>query len=287
MARRDTGTGVLSGGEGDLKAVLEGSGRTRASKEGRVEVAEVVEIGEGIDFALRVADCAEPCFDGRGKACPAGEPAVGTSDRDGERGCGLGGVAAGCCGQGADEDEQLGGGQRGPGDNLVSMDRESAPRSRNSSSGRSRAGAACGTWSWHWRGDARGRQPFRRADKGHSPQRVPQIQLPLFPAASTATRVYHGGCSRHWSSVSGMDSVICPSSCLIAEAQTELSGPVRYSTIPPGVKRLNSLGSSGNAFASRSNTAGSSGEAGGGVVVGAFFFHGQHGLRRDAQVFVG
>ena len=46
MARRDAGTGVLSGGEGGLKAVLEGCGRPGASGEGRVEVAEVVGIGE-------------------------------------------------------------------------------------------------------------------------------------------------------------------------------------------------------------------------------------------------
>lgn len=115
MARRDAGTGVLSGGEGGLKAVLEGCGRPGASGEGRVEVAEVVGIGEGVGFARRVADGAEPCFDGRGKACPAGEPAVGAGERDGERGCGPGGVAAGC------------GGQRGTGDDLVPMGGESAP----------------------------------------------------------------------------------------------------------------------------------------------------------------
>ena len=33
MARRDAGTGVVSGGEGDLKAVWEGGGRTGATSE--------------------------------------------------------------------------------------------------------------------------------------------------------------------------------------------------------------------------------------------------------------
>ncbi len=94
MARRDAGVGVVSGGEGDLKAVLEGGDRTGASGEGRIEVAEVVGIGKGVAFARWVADGAEPCFDRRGKACPSGEPAVG-GERDSECGCGPGGVAAG------------------------------------------------------------------------------------------------------------------------------------------------------------------------------------------------
>ncbi|MEI6606828.1 MAG: hypothetical protein WCP35_16075, partial [Verrucomicrobiota bacterium] len=36
-------------------------------------------------------------------------------------------VGGGCCGQGADEDELFGGGQRGTGDDIFLMDGESAP----------------------------------------------------------------------------------------------------------------------------------------------------------------
>ena len=117
----------FSGGEGDLEAVLEGGGRTGGGGEGRVEVAEVVGIGKGVALPRRVADGAEPCFDREGEARPAAEPAVGSGKRDGERGGGPGGVAGGCGGQGADEGEQLGGGQGSAGDDIVPMDGESAP----------------------------------------------------------------------------------------------------------------------------------------------------------------
>ena len=54
-------------------------------EEGRVEVAEVVGLGEGVAFARRVADEAEPWLDGRGNAWPAGEPAVGAGAQNGTR----------------------------------------------------------------------------------------------------------------------------------------------------------------------------------------------------------
>lgn len=75
---------MILGAKGNLEVILEGTGRTGASGERRVEMTQAIRIGDAVSFSGRIAHQPESRPDLVRGAMPSAQPAVGTCQGHGE-----------------------------------------------------------------------------------------------------------------------------------------------------------------------------------------------------------